>query len=80
MNEVFRKLQFKGEDRIYVRGTPAEFKHHLEEMRAVTKVTTSPTCKKQYGFRHVDYIRSMRRDPKRALTTKGRRRAKKSRA
>jgi hypothetical protein len=49
MSELFRKLQFKDEDRIYVRGAPAEFKPHLEAMRAVTKVSTSPTCKKRYG-------------------------------
>jgi hypothetical protein len=155
MNEVFRKLQFNGEERIYVRGAPAEFKPHLEQMRAVTKVSTSPTCKRQYGFaiffvkscaeiarladkaagkldgdgvlwfaypkksskryssdigrddgwiplgdhgfegvrqiaidedwsairfRQVDYIKSLKRDPRRALTSKGKRRAKKGRA
>jgi len=50
MNAVFKRLQFKNQDKIYVLGAPQEFKPHLEEMVEFTTVKKSPNCKQTYDF------------------------------
>lgn len=50
MDERLRKLQFKGEEKIYVRGAPPELGAWLEAISAETTVESSPACKQTYGF------------------------------
>lgn len=50
MNPVFKKLQFKKQDKIYVIGAPKEFKPILDDMANITTVKKSPNCKQKYEF------------------------------
>ena len=50
MHPVFKKLQFKNHDKIYVLGAPKEFKDVLENMAEFTAVKKSPNCKQEYEF------------------------------
>ncbi len=50
MHVIFKKLQFKGQDKIYVLGAPAFFKPVLEDMSELTLVKKSPNCKQTYEF------------------------------
>ena len=50
MDEVFRKLQYKDQERIYVAGAPPEFKQHLQAMKSTTKVVTSPSTRSKQPF------------------------------
>jgi hypothetical protein len=50
MNEIFKKLQFKNHEKIYVLNAPQEFKTILEEMSEFTTVKKSPNCKQDYEF------------------------------
>jgi hypothetical protein len=50
MNTIFKKLQFKDFNKIYVLNAPPEFKPHLEEMAEFTLVKKSPNCKQKYEF------------------------------
>ena len=50
MNEIFKKLNYKNSDKIYVLGSPKEFKPLLEEMKEITHVKSSPNCKQKYEF------------------------------
>jgi hypothetical protein len=50
MDDVFRKLQFKDQDKIYVLNAPGEFKPHLEAMKETTTIKKSPNCKQTYDF------------------------------
>ncbi len=50
MNDIFKKLQFKNQDKIYVRGASSSFKPVLDEMADVTQVKKSPNCKQEYEF------------------------------
>lgn len=50
MNPVFKKLQYKNQEKIYVLNAPPEFKPHLDEMAEITTVKKSPTCKQTYDF------------------------------
>ena len=50
MNEIFKKMNFKGSDKIYVIKAPKEFKPILEEMKEITHVKSSPNCKQEYDF------------------------------
>ena len=50
MNDIFKKLQFKNQDKVYVLGAPKEFKPTLEEMAAETRIKKSPNCKQEYEF------------------------------
>jgi hypothetical protein len=50
MNAVFKKLQLKDQDKIYVLGAPREFRPHLDELAETTTVKKSPNCKQRYGF------------------------------
>lgn len=50
VNAIFKKLQFKDFDKIYVLNAPPEFNPHLDEMAEITLVKKSPNCKQQYDF------------------------------
>jgi hypothetical protein len=50
MNPVFKKLNFKGQDKVYVLNAPREFQPHLEEMAEITTIKKSPNCKQSYEF------------------------------
>ena len=50
MKTIFKKLQFKNQDKIYVRAAPPSFKPVLQEMAEFTTVKTSPNCKQHYEF------------------------------
>lgn len=50
MDDVFRKLQFKDHDRIYVLNAPKEFQGNLRSMEVLTTVKKSPNCKQTYDF------------------------------
>lgn len=50
MDDVFRKLQFKDNDRIYVLNAPKEFQPNLRSMEVLTTVKKSPNCKQTYDF------------------------------
>lgn len=50
MDDIFRKLQFKGQEKIFVLNSPKEFGSHLEEMQDLTTIKTSPNCKQTYDF------------------------------
>ena len=50
MNQVFKKLQYKQTEKIYVLNAPKEFKPNLEEMAEITTVKKSPNCKQMYDF------------------------------
>ncbi|MBI9071690.1 MAG: hypothetical protein JEY94_08820 [Melioribacteraceae bacterium] len=50
MNAVFKKMNFKDYEKLYVLNTPKEFKPNLEEMAEITTVKKSPNCKQQYEF------------------------------
>jgi hypothetical protein len=50
VNALFKKLQYKGSDSIYVRNAPRELKPELAEMGKLTAVKSSPVCKQQYDF------------------------------
>ncbi len=86
MNHVFGKLQFKDQARIHVLGPPAEFKATLDEMRDKTEVATRADSRQRQvaidedwsalRFRHVDFIKALKRDPKHAMSAKGKRRAR----
>jgi hypothetical protein len=45
MDPVFKKMQYKNQDRIYVLNSPDEFKPHLDEISRITSVKKSPNCK-----------------------------------
>jgi len=50
MDPVFKKLQFKAHDKIYVLNAPKELKSHLDEIAKQTTVKRSPVCKQKYDF------------------------------
>ena len=50
MNPIFKKLQYKQTEKIYVLNAPKEFKQILEEMAEITTVKKSPNCKQTYDF------------------------------
>jgi len=50
VNSVFKKLQYKDQDRIYIQGAPAEFEPALDEMRELTEVSTISSGKRPVGF------------------------------
>lgn len=50
MNSIFKKLNFKNQEKIYVLNAPREFKPHLEEMSVITTIKKSPNCKQVYDF------------------------------
>jgi hypothetical protein len=50
MNPIFKKLQFKQTDKIYILNAPKEFKSNLEEMAEITTIKKSPKCKQKYDF------------------------------
>ncbi len=50
MNEIFKKLQFKNHEKIYVLNAPKEFKPLLDEMSEITTIKKSPNCKQEYEF------------------------------
>jgi hypothetical protein len=50
MDEVFKKLQFKNFEKIYVLNSPTEFKGHLDAIGPETIVKKSPNCQQTYQF------------------------------
>lgn len=50
MNPIFKKLQYKQTEKIYVLNAPIEFKPVLDEMTGITTVKKSPNCKQTYDF------------------------------
>lgn len=50
MNAIFKKLNYKNQNKIYILNAPKEFKPHLEEMSEITTVKKSPNCKQVYEF------------------------------
>lgn len=50
MNEIFKKLNFGNQEKIYVLNAPKEFKFVLEEMSEITTIKKSPNCKQEYEF------------------------------
>ena len=50
MNELFKKLQFKGSDKILVLNAPDEFQPQLAAVAASVRVDTQPAGDEQYDF------------------------------
>jgi hypothetical protein len=50
MNELFKKLQFKGSDKILILNAPAEFQPHVAAVADSVRVDTQPTGDETYDF------------------------------
>jgi hypothetical protein len=50
MNPIFKKLQFKNHEKVYVIGAPKALKPALDDMANFTIVKKSPNCKQEYEF------------------------------
>ena len=50
MTPLFKKMNFKGHERVVVLNQPVEFKQHFEEMKPFTKMTTRASAKE------LDYV------------------------
>ena len=50
MNPIFKKLQFKGSDKILVLNSPKEFQSNLDEMSTSSKIDEQIVGKQKYDF------------------------------
>lgn len=50
MHELFKKLQYKGSDKILVLHAPDEFQPHLAAMSGTTRIDTQPAGDETYDF------------------------------
>jgi hypothetical protein len=50
MDSVFKKLQWQGQDPIYVLRAPSEFSSHMEAMARETTIRTGPSCRGPFSF------------------------------
>lgn len=50
MNAIFKKLQFKNHDTVYILNAPEEFQQHIEDISEITKIHDDTQTGTEYEF------------------------------